>query len=77
MAKLLNRKNKKIYNLIIFKMNQFLSSCIHLRPARNTISMFQFIISILCMTAASHAQGSSRAKYGTVIGIDLGTTYSW
>jgi hypothetical protein len=34
-------------------------------------------VTLLCVVLIAYAKDEKKENYGTVIGIDLGTTYSW
>ena len=34
-------------------------------------------VTLLCVILSTYAKDDKKENYGTVIGIDLGTTYSW
>jgi hypothetical protein len=34
-------------------------------------------VTLLCFVLSAYAKDDKKENYGTVIGIDLGTTYSW
>ena len=34
-------------------------------------------VTLLCVVFSAYARVEKKENYGTVIGIDLGTTYSW
>ena len=46
-------------------------------PSKKMFKSYLIGVTLLCVILSTYAKDDKKENYGTVIGIDLGTTYSW
>lgn len=72
-----NNKNKEnVYHTILL-MNDFFLSLILITQSRTMRHIALFLVLVAAIGSIADEKKEKNQELGTVIGIDLGTTYSW